>query len=785
MIRTNSNHTSNRSSTSSPFASSDSEDILWTAARCDRLLHCITTRINDLRKVSETNIAKDEVLGTNDSGSGTTRGTLSSSQGLQPVAGQRLVESTNSDSDNGNDPVWLPYENDVNLQTYSNARRARRMRKRRNLAAVDQDPLDLFLSSAFKPLPLSDYQNFPWASSSGSSENEQRPRKKRKWPVEQATGRYQVADGLIDTFDTLLRNTQPARESPKLNDHVSRIGASSLVRTCLRKIPEWISIGNESEDSVNEGKGLSIDTTADTYHYLEEMFSVQTDGGWPGLRLVVKAQGVKLILDAVSDKVLPLKILHPLLDICKKYNAVVESQQLLRAWFHQSSKPISDRVAKLVDFCIDLDCKAFMFQFLRNLLRRGLFLDCDLRRHTDVWREMFHAMTERATRSDALTFFEGYALECIRTDCTPNALTRCQAERTKFLQGVTVIITTLGWTNYDGRQASDGVSTDLVQLANRMAFSAYQMRVRLSGDVQLYRERHVLHRMQSFQLFWTSSLVLHSLDLEGDSSLGFLGFETVVELLLTEEKFAPSLPHCHKSTANIPEFFCEMANCVAYAGKAAGQELLKDVVTGLLEASKTCSVTAANFLKKLAVNSAWAWTKHCGDNNSHAFAEDVENSAFCYTRSDGVLRTLGSPQKPTRYRWEDGLGEWIATTPLAGSTIRHPDTGRLVPADVLYSERQRMPGLRRRLLSTDGETRLQTKRSEDLEDDGRDELALDIPVSEQPTHSRRSKMLRIEALTSSHTTISSQTRSSRLSRPIRSASSESRNLDLSDDELGL
>ncbi|KAF1980766.1 hypothetical protein K402DRAFT_468041 [Aulographum hederae CBS 113979] len=158
--------------------------------------------------------------------------------------------------------------------------------------------------------------------------------------------KLKILNGLMKDFEGLLEATDPnpAHTSAAVGfwkfymqakpRSPNRKGARSLLATCARRIPQYIEMeqARQSEEKVED----RVDVVKETYAYLENM-GVCEGSGWRDLRRVVRAHGTYLLLSAVTEtmkagKCLGSVMLRMLLAVCNKHKAREELDDLITAF---------------------------------------------------------------------------------------------------------------------------------------------------------------------------------------------------------------------------------------------------------------------------------------------------------------------------------------------------------------------------------------------------------------------------------------------------------------------
>ncbi|KAJ9637279.1 hypothetical protein H2199_007566 [Coniosporium tulheliwenetii] len=177
---------------------------------------------------------------------------------------------------------------------------------------------------------------------------------------------------LFDSFSKLLVATSHIKH-PILQRQ--RNGAGSLLSTCLRQVPSYIALEEywQHEDSENDRSDISMEV----YQELEELGSAPGQG-WQGLKEVVRAHGVALILEAISKGLLTEPWVERFVRQCMSQRAWSESQRLMAA---------STLVQQLSQYPIHLGAEVGPFHLVHRLIREAPFAN-DTERRGFLYRQL-------------------------------------------------------------------------------------------------------------------------------------------------------------------------------------------------------------------------------------------------------------------------------------------------------------------------------------------------------------------------------------------------------------
>ncbi|KXT02899.1 hypothetical protein AC578_1844 [Pseudocercospora eumusae] len=306
-------------------------DDIWTEARCNRLLRSITSRVEALRKIIQPDIKK-----------------------LREQGRPCHVSRPKSEHWSAIDPAWLPNgKAKAQQQTYVGKMKST---KRLKSGIEDEGRLSktLTLPSPFvqRLMGSVDGAGRTTHTHGGRAANTAAPdqtlvdggserivcpkrRRSRQLPLKPCSAREGAEAALITAFEHVLHST---KEGPTKR----MLGARSLRSTCLRQVPAYIAMDEQYRDDEDDDEKSS-----DVLAVLESTMSSSHRAGWPGLRVVVRAQCVSQICQAVTDSLLSDSIIDRLVGLCCKNDAMPEAEEISQACLSKLPYWNSARVWKL------------------------------------------------------------------------------------------------------------------------------------------------------------------------------------------------------------------------------------------------------------------------------------------------------------------------------------------------------------------------------------------------------------------------------------------------------
>ncbi|MCJ1451685.1 hypothetical protein MMC28_002025 [Mycoblastus sanguinarius] len=329
-----------------------SAQVPWTAARCQRLLRPLSSKVALLRKLKQAEGFRDgsaQVDG-NDS-------RLDIFTRLISIPGAAMKRSQNSTMPRNTELEWDSSSRPRKRvkRTYTSKFRAQEsaehtnQERSHNFDIPSQDVLQI----AFQPPNCPSHsQNRPLAPVASRAKSEGGPfffhqclrnvntfekpgerggflQRTTQVNVKQvsfkelikrlAPSNWRLIDGIYKGLEAVLKATSSTSLS-------SGHGCRSLFSTCLRKTPEYIAeqqLWTKLEDPESD-----VDISSEVYSDLESFHSAP-ENGWKPLREVVRSHGSKIVGDAIKDGLIELAIAPHIIDLCLKLSAYDEAQCIL------------------------------------------------------------------------------------------------------------------------------------------------------------------------------------------------------------------------------------------------------------------------------------------------------------------------------------------------------------------------------------------------------------------------------------------------------------------------
>ena len=291
-------------------------DVPWTAARCNRLLRTITSRVNLLRKQSKPGTDGPCVRHTEST----------SRRSLETVSSKESPSPRGNNRNQANDPTWLPGAQWRTTAKIYGGRSKSQAKPAPN--RTDSGFSTPFVKRLLENEVLStSEQSFKSFNTAGSDSLKRQSAKMRQLPVQLSSSNEKAQRNLVTAFNSLLVTTSSVSTLPV---EPERTGARSLMSACISRVPHYIDL--EAEDT-HQSNVDTEDIVSSIYADLESL-GTNADGGWSGLREVVRSHCVHLFCTAIEDGLIYDARISELVTACSEHGALPEAESLIRSWLN-------------------------------------------------------------------------------------------------------------------------------------------------------------------------------------------------------------------------------------------------------------------------------------------------------------------------------------------------------------------------------------------------------------------------------------------------------------------
>ena len=588
------------------------EEILWTAARCNRLLRTITSRVNILRKQSKLCAAGSSVRDSQSSRSVS----RTSSEDASPPRKDRKPSA--------NDPEWVPGAETKNpSRTYGG-----KSRTKAPLRKADSGFSTPFVKRLLKNAPLPAVK-----SCSGAARADERPKKTLQLPVQLASKNEEAQRNLVRAFDNLLVATGSASGE-------KRVGARSLMGACLRRVPDYIDLELEDLDDTDDNEDI---ITSSIYDELESL-GTNSGGGWSGLREVVRSDGLHHVRGAIDEGLIKDNRVSELVDICSKHGALLYADSLLHTWITRDCSTEPERLknsdtalAKLTELRSTHDAPELYLRHHTGLVNsRHVHLSDVLRPGSAPLKDMISGLLRGPSQDAALAYLEAAVID----DYTASNTTSLPV-----FSRLASLLASLALAQAGSSAESLKPELDHFALVNHVATTLTHCRP-MSITTKNNAKVHPF------------SMASALLQLTAHTNLSDMASTPLNSLINAET--------AHQNA--FVKFAVNVAQHVHRFSDADELESLLITTSGLLAPPAECNDGHRSTLNRLAFEVAFAYREQTGIDIDDHF------SGRQSATPNSVAQTPRRRVQVSGYKWEEGLCEWVAATPLAKPLVTKPRT---------------------------------------------------------------------------------------------------------------
>lgn len=515
---------------------------------------------------------------------------------------------------------------------------------------------------------------------------------------------------IVQRLDTLflkfLEKTRVVDSGRPRTNSVSR----SLLMTVMRQLPEFIAEEQRIQDEIDNDN--DVDMTDAYFTELESAYG-SSGKGWPPLREGVRSQGIFLVCDMLQENWITHLTASTLVNKCIDAGENDAVEQLLGVllskldyydfpdafdpWrIHQS---IRDPVRLLHKYWAVSGNNSYTFREIeRLLLRRVLPVEWMV---TTPWKACVVSATKSLSNADneyaAATKMITAILEtAIDTHSdriqfgSRNEQSSTVAKQRHFRRS-SVEVLKPNWgpcPTYVHDALSNLLSSLIVALC-----SMYCVRMEQPVDPDLCSSARIMSIFSGLALTLQRELSIRLGSIDGEPTRVYLlrrGFillghyilicwQDTVSMNFAEtrvgdaalsvacEPFFRLLEQKSEIIKDLSAMVGQVVRCCERDGEQAKCRRARKLCAHLLAIEKSGINNLTLFLGKVAVEVALEFAQYSQDAEDHAFAADVQERVSEMKKHLGSRDTRGRKPRDCNtlsFRWEEGIGEWIAKTPL-------------------------------------------------------------------------------------------------------------------------
>lgn len=524
----------------------------------------------------------------------------------------------------------------------------------------------------------------------------------RSHPSVKPSFHRKLTDGICNGLDALLKTTRPQKSSQ------TRVrGSRGLFATCLRRIPDLIA--EEEFWYKVEDPESDVDVSSMMYTDLES-HSTSTSSGWRPLQQIVRAHGVSIVGSAICEGLIGFDVARGILNRTCLLRAYDEAQHILQCLL-QTVEPLRNHLKPPVETSSILQClnafalasgrHNFHYRQLTWLLSSGrLPLDWIGRADmVETWNKVVQSITQ--DDDDAGPATELLRLATSMTYGCPGQSSAAlvhglRLQRQGLSKAANAYMVSLGYQTRWPRDKKLALQDDGHDTGNEKASSTISSLMTVICAIGLLRSAgqasssDPVCRSDKAALQDVAIDARQMLELAADRVLSIQGDRVTLPLLAAglvqatlcgnQETFAATVPALFDTLSNHADgelaveeggsFLCAVADCCARATHEEVFEHTKKMVQHLRHIAESLKSTSTSdeLCNRMGLAAALEYAERTKHPKHLHWALDVEQAVLGAqlksTRRTPVKTPLRSQEQTQKgYRWEGGICEWIAKTP--------------------------------------------------------------------------------------------------------------------------
>lgn len=535
-----------------------------------------------------------------------------------------------------------------------------------------------------------EHRRLPWAGAPRSHSNVK------------ASFHRRLTDGICNGLDALLKTTRHKQSS-----QIRVRGSRGLFATCLRKVPDLIA--QEESWYKMEDPESDVDVSSMMYNDLESL-STSESGGWMPLQQIVRAHGVSMVGSAICEGLIGFDVARGILVRSGLSKAYDEAQHILRCLL-QTVEPLHNHLKIPVEtisilqslnaFALASGRHSFHYRQLTWLLSSGR-LPLDWIGRADMI-ETWNKVVQSITQDDADA---GPATELLRLAASMTYGGRGQSlatlihglrlRRQGLAKAANTYMASLGYQTRWPKGSQLALHDDEHDMRNEKASSTISSLMTVLCAIGLLRSGGNPSSSNSVCLLGKTALqdvaieAQQMLELASDRVLSIQGDRMALPLLAAglvqatlchnQQTFAATVPPLFDTLSDLVDgeltveeggsFVCAVAECCARATHEEVFEHTKKMVQHLRQIAESLKAISASdeLYNRIGLAAALEYAEKTKHPKHLHWALDVEQ-AVLGAHLESARRTpiktplRGQAQTRNGYRWEGGICEWIAKTP--------------------------------------------------------------------------------------------------------------------------
>ncbi|KAG4030329.1 hypothetical protein MFRU_012g00710 [Monilinia fructicola] len=658
----------------------------WTAARCNRLLRPLTSRISILRKIKQSTLDRMKI---------------------QRKKGKSVSDSdidAASEEAKNNNASWIGRKRVKRTYSVKAATKGQHVNNSDHSFNLPSDsrsssvpgeivvPTPLLnrawrnTSSPYRAIPykrdaLGYCQQMSTDSISGGSAKARIQGTSKTQPLgpqplskirnSMSPTRFNVHEGIYNGLEALLRATHPI-------SNILKRGPRSLFSMCLATVPKYITmeeklLSNEIERVGSHSAIEQRDISTEIYDDLELFGS--SGRGWIHLQSVVRAHGVQIICDAVSEGLLDCNFCEILVDLCIHSGHYDEAELILSSLLSECKfpNPTSSEsrfedsdfhrpLLKIQKFVESTGRRGYEYRQFSNLIQNGIlsFQWVVTPAFTPTWTRLMQDLSLDHARVDATTFMNT-VLPCLVEYVSlsdfwldTDLYRVCRSTLLSVLITISSIILL----------SRDIVGNALKQESNHNTTIGDTHSMLLKDCLKVIKRDDRENDLQCTILLLAFLVTEPNTDEISDFIINPLYQMYTEESKDLGAEIPSDLAEKPLSAYNeAVRFISSVARCCGKGASTSGFEYLQHIHQRLKKVNPGNGLKARTTWYGIIVDSAFAFAQVAPGQRYLDYADslDGELHADSSRRPESARKEACYPS--TAFRWEEGISSWVTATP--------------------------------------------------------------------------------------------------------------------------
>ncbi|OBT62355.1 hypothetical protein VE03_08430 [Pseudogymnoascus sp. 23342-1-I1] len=467
---------------------------------------------------------------------------------------------------------------------------------------------------------------------------------------------YTLNIGIYNALESLLRTTEPAyAQAPERSN--------SLFSLCLRNVHQRIQLEEDWEaidaNTTGLNSTLKRDVSGEIYAELEDIGT--SDHGWKHLRTVVRAHGVNIVAGAISSGLINQVFGEALVMLCSQMGCHREAEVLLDALLltmpnNEPATPYS-RIADIPELAPLLALEKYVthtgrtaeyFRMMTDIFGGGIVAVQWLatKELYGLWTRVFRAISAEPACRNATEFLQEILPLMLNASAGQS-----KRDAVPFNTRVSVAI----GTTFSSVLAT--LSAVVILDESPSEAGEYSVTDRGRNVIDILRHLHIEYSIPATELRGQVSLVfLANLFAMPLSDAGEKRCLRLIQLLQQACRGSRGIVD-----PEIAEFMCSVARCCGRGLSGTGLEHFKRFSLLVEACTSTGGDKKPHLLQNIIVSSAYVFSQQVPIAAHLDYADDIR-AKFQIHPELGHGKSPSS--KPTAaFRWEEGISEWVAPTP--------------------------------------------------------------------------------------------------------------------------